>query len=195
MSFPHTTRTTVWKPPLTAPWFALVCSLFALFCRLTFALCFRPSLERPPLGTTDSLLALLKGIKTGGFQKGTASRRQPKYCHNFGGLQKGGFQKGGFGGCPPGTKTGTRVRSPKPPFYETALLSPSEKPLWCWKGGFQKGGFGGCSPGTKTGTRVRSPKPPFYETALLSPSEICRDSGHDILRRFFAPPSMRNLWS
>ena len=23
-------------------------------------------------------------------------------------------------------KTGTRVRSPKPPFYETALLSPSE---------------------------------------------------------------------
>ena len=26
----------------------------------------------------------------------------------------------------PGTKTGTRVRSPKPPFYETALLSPSE---------------------------------------------------------------------
>ena len=51
-----------------------------------------------------------------------------------------GFQKGGFGGCspgtktgtrvrsrvPPGTKTGTRVHSPKPPFYETALLSPKE---------------------------------------------------------------------
>ena len=88
-----------------------------------------------------------------------------------GGSQKGGFQKGGFGGCSPGTKTGTRVRSPKPPFYETALLSPSD-PFWCWqKGGFQKGGFGGCSPGTKTGTRVRSPKPPFYETALLSPSD------------------------
>ena len=87
------------------------------------------------------------------------------------GSQKGGFQKGGFGGCSPGTKTGTRVRSPKPPFYETALLSPSE-PFWCsQKGGFQKGGFGGCSPGTKTGTRVRSPKPPFYETALFSPSE------------------------
>ena len=30
---------------------------------------------------------------------------------------------------PPGTKTGTRVRSPKPPFYETALLSPSETGL------------------------------------------------------------------
>ena len=44
----------------------------------------------------------------------------------FGGSQKGGFQKSGFGGCSPGTKTGTRVRSPKPPFYETALLSPSE---------------------------------------------------------------------
>ena len=27
---------------------------------------------------------------------------------------------------PPEWKTGTRVRSPKPPFYETALLSPSE---------------------------------------------------------------------
>ena len=26
--------------------------------------------------------------------------------------------------CSPGTKTGTRVHSPKPPFYETALLSP-----------------------------------------------------------------------
>ena len=45
---------------------------------------------------------------------------------HFGGSQKGGFQKGGFGGCSPGTKTGTRVRSPKPPFYETALLSSSE---------------------------------------------------------------------
>ena len=31
-------------------------------------------------------------------------------------------------GCSPGTQTGTRVRSPKPPFYETALLSPSENP-------------------------------------------------------------------
>ena len=29
--------------------------------------------------------------------------------------------------CSPGTKTGTRVRSPKPPFYETSLLSPSDK--------------------------------------------------------------------
>ena len=28
--------------------------------------------------------------------------------------------------CSPGTKTGTRAHSPKPPFYETALVSPSE---------------------------------------------------------------------
>ena len=31
------------------------------------------------------------------------------------GRYKGGFQKGGFGGCSPGTKTGTRVRSDVPP--------------------------------------------------------------------------------
>ena len=30
---------------------------------------------------------------------------------------------------PPGTKAGTRARSPKPPFYETALSSPSETKL------------------------------------------------------------------
>ena len=28
--------------------------------------------------------------------------------------------------CSPGTKTGTRAQAPTPPFYETALLSPSE---------------------------------------------------------------------
>ena len=33
--------------------------------------------------------------------------------------------KGTFA-CSPGTKTGTRAHSPKPPFYETALLFPSE---------------------------------------------------------------------
>ena len=90
----------------------------------------------------------------------------------FGGSQKGGFQKGGFGGCSPGTKTGTRVRSPKPPFWKPPFYLPMTLFGVDKKGGFQKGGFGGCSPGTKTGTRVRSPKPPFYETALLSPSEF-----------------------
>ena len=53
----------------------------------------------------------------------------------------GGFQKGGCGGCSPGTKTGTRVRSPKPPFYATALLSPSEPLWWLTKRWFPKGWF------------------------------------------------------
>ena len=42
----------------------------------------------------------------------------------FGGSPKGGFQKGGFGGCPPGTKTGTRVHSPKPPFWKPLFYLP-----------------------------------------------------------------------
>ena len=46
----------------------------------------------------------------------------PLYC--IGGSQKGGFQKGGFGGCSPGTKTGTRVRSPKPPFWKPPFYLP-----------------------------------------------------------------------
>ena len=62
------------------------------------------------------------------------------------------LKKGGFGGCSPGTKTGTRIRSDDP---------PERKP--------ERG-----SPGTKTGTRAHSPKPPFYETALSSPSACCR---------------------
>ena len=46
-------------------------------------------------------------------------------CHPIiGGSQKGGFQKGGFGGCSPGTKTGTRVRSPKPPFWKPPFYLP-----------------------------------------------------------------------
>ena len=46
------------------------------------------------------------------------------YVCFFGGSQKGGFQKGGFGGCSPGTKTGTRVRSPKPPFWKPPFYLP-----------------------------------------------------------------------
>ena len=42
----------------------------------------------------------------------------------FGGSQEGGFQKGGFGGCSPGTKTGTRARSPKPPFWKPPFYLP-----------------------------------------------------------------------
>ena len=75
------------------------------------------------------------------------------FSANFLGLTKGCFQKGGLAdvpperepergfirmfprnekrnegtfACSPGTKTGARARSPKPSFYETALLSPSE---------------------------------------------------------------------
>ena len=36
------------------------------------------------------------------------------------------FRKEGTFACSPGTKTGTRAHSPKPPFYETAFLSPLE---------------------------------------------------------------------
>ena len=43
---------------------------------------------------------------------------------SVGGSQKGGFQKGGFGGCSPGTKTGTRVHSPKPPFWRPPFYLP-----------------------------------------------------------------------
>ena len=60
------------------------------------------------------------------------------------------FQMGGFGGCSPGTKTGTRVHSDVP---------LERQP--------ERGSFP-CSPGTKTGTRVHSPKPPFY----CPPSDI-----------------------
>ena len=56
--------------------------------------------------------------KTTLLETALLSPSDPFWC-----WQKGGFQKGGFGGCSPGMKTGTRVRSPKPPFYETALLS------------------------------------------------------------------------
>ena len=52
--------------------------------------------------------------------------------------------------CSPGTKPGARVRSPKPPFYETALLSPSQRyrtipPPPFWGGGSKRGVLGGVS--------------------------------------------------
>ena len=62
--------------------------------------------------------------KTTLLETALLSPNDPFWC-----WQKGGFQKGGFGGCSPGTKTGTRVRSPKPPFYKTALLSPRDLKL------------------------------------------------------------------
>ena len=90
----------------------------------------------------------------------------------FGGSQKGGFQRGGFGGCSPGTKTGTRARSPKPPFWKPPFYLPND-PFWCWqKGGFQKGGFRRMFPPERKPERgyVRQnhpfTKPPFYLTLL-----------------------------
>ena len=56
-------------------------------------------------------------------QQGTAGRWEKMFLR-LGGSQKGGFQKGGFGGCSPRTKTGTRVRSPKPPFWKPSFYLP-----------------------------------------------------------------------
>ena len=58
---------------------------------------------------------------------GFEAKRARKFTRKSGVDKKGGFPKGWFWRMFPGTKTGTRVHSPKPPFYETALLSPSDK--------------------------------------------------------------------
>ena len=70
-------------------------------------------------------------VHKGGFPKGWFWRMFPR---------NGNWNEGTFGcspgteiqnedtfACSPGTKTGMRVHSPKPPFYETALLSPLDK--------------------------------------------------------------------
>ena len=105
---------------------------------------------------------------TKGAQRETLNIKKKTH---IGGSQKGGFQKGGFGGCSPGTKTGTRVRSPKPPFWKPPFYLPvtlfgDDKRVVS-----KRGVSADVPPEPKTGTRVRSPKPPFYETALLSPNE------------------------
>ena len=71
--------------------------------------------------------ALTKFHKKGGTWIACPEVRAPlsKGPENFGGSQKDGFQKGGFGGCSPGTKTGTRVRSPKPPFWKPPFYLPT----------------------------------------------------------------------
>ena len=79
------------------------------------------------------------------------------------GSQKGGFQKGWFWrifprnenrnegtfACSPGTKTRTRLHSPTPPFYETALLSPLDLRE------FQPSGSYPRHRQNKTGTKVK----------------------------------------
>ena len=76
-----------------------------------------------------------KNRNEGTFAKTTLLRNRPfiSQMSLFGVDKRVVSKRGGFGGCSPGTKAGTRVRSPKPPFYETALLSPSEKgpEKWC----------------------------------------------------------------
>ena len=90
-----------------------------------------------------------RGLKTeaffGGCQKGWFSKRvvladvPPERTPERGYIRmfpRNKNRKEGTFACSPGTKTGTRVHSPKPPFYETALLSPSDFCLQKW--GFYK---------------------------------------------------------
>ena len=79
------------------------------------------------LGLKDLLHPLLTTLGT--FEvSGPCSRTFQVGGTQKGGFQKGGFQKGGFGGCPPGTKTGTRVRSDVPPERKTGTRVRSHVP-------------------------------------------------------------------
>ena len=60
--------------------------------------------------------------------RGMSKRVENYFDTFFGGAQKRGFQKGGFGGCSPGTKTGTRVRSDVPPQRKTGTRVRSHVP-------------------------------------------------------------------
>ena len=72
------------------------------------------------------------GCQKGGFPKGWFWRMFPQNENRNKGTfacsprTKTGTWNDGTFACSPGTKTGTREHSPKPPFYETALLSPSD---------------------------------------------------------------------
>ena len=94
------------------------------------------SLSLMPLGRTV-VTKSLKIVTNLGFRKGWFSKRavladvppeqKPErgYIRMF--ARNENRNEGTFA-CSPGTKTGTRVHSPKPPFYESPLLSPSELP-------------------------------------------------------------------
>ena len=83
------------------------------------------------------------GLTKGRFPKGWFVPPERGYIQMF---PRNENQNEGTFACSPGTKTGTRARSPKPPFYETALLSPRDKlglqrvPFWpeCLHIKFQK---------------------------------------------------------
>ena len=67
-----------------------------------------------------------RGFAKGWFPKGWFWRVFPQNENRNEGFPWNENRNEGTFACSPGTKTGTRVRSPKPPFYETALLSPSD---------------------------------------------------------------------
>ena len=123
------------------------------------------------------------------------SERTQEGCGCFSGVctQKGGFQKGGFGGCSPGTKTGTRVRSPKPPFYETALLSFND-PFWGLyaKGWFPKGWFRRMFPRNENRNEGTFAKTTLLETALLSFNDLL-GSVRGFLRKFQGNPGKTSV--
>ena len=68
------------------------------------------------------------GLTKGWFPKGWFWRMFPRNENPERGYIRMQQNEGAFG-CSPGTKTGTRAHSPKQPFYETALLSPSDRSL------------------------------------------------------------------
>ena len=70
-----------------------------------------------------------RGLTKGGFPKGWFGRmfprNKPDEVHSD--VPRNENRNEGTFACSPGTKTGTRVHSPKSPFYETALLENKEE--------------------------------------------------------------------
>ena len=102
---------------------------------ITWSFCFHPGAEQKValrsiwLGQKIAIVCAPEPHK-GGFQKGWFWRmfsrnenRNEGYIRMF---PRNENRNEGTFACAPERKTGTRVRSPKPPFYETALLSPLE---------------------------------------------------------------------
>ena len=86
----------------------------------------------------EFLTFLRRKSPSSGFDKRVLSKRvvladvprnENRNEGTFGMFPRNENQNEGTFAVPPGTKTGTRARSPKLPFYETALLSPSDKQL------------------------------------------------------------------
>ena len=101
------------------------------------------------------------GGKATGLQKVAEGQKQNMRLEAEVGLDEQGlgvdkrvvFQKGGFGGCSPGTKTGTRVHS------DVAPERKSER------------GYVRMFPQNENRNEGTFAKTTLYETALLSPSE------------------------